>query len=372
MINKKEILLVSSSFYPEISPRSFRATELAKEYCRKGHLVTVITKYRAHDYTEFLHKYPLTLKMWSKPSFPRIPEFKQRYITFFSKAITRFLLLFFEYPAIEEMFNVKSMLKKETGYDIMISFAVPYPVQWGAAWARSKKNLISKRWFADCGDPFMFQRLDSFRKPFYFKFLERAFCRKCDYIVVPVNAMKNQFYPEFINKIVVIPQGLDLKEFSSGRIGTPVNDKTIIMFAGSIIPGKRDLALFLEFLETVAIDFLFIVYTFQRDWFEKYKRILGNKLELRNFVDRKTLITELSNADFLVNVDTIYDSDTNVEAVPSKLIDYAISGRPILNLSSAYLDEDLVMEFFNKNFRRQRVVDISVYDIESVATKFLI
>ena len=34
-------LLVSVSFYPENSPRSFRATELAKELCRQGHKVLV-------------------------------------------------------------------------------------------------------------------------------------------------------------------------------------------------------------------------------------------------------------------------------------------------------------------------------------------
>ena len=42
MISKK-ILLVSNGFYPEISPRSFRATELAKELVRQGHSVKVTT-----------------------------------------------------------------------------------------------------------------------------------------------------------------------------------------------------------------------------------------------------------------------------------------------------------------------------------------
>ena len=42
-MEKKKILIVSKSFYPEISPRSFRTTELVKEFCRLGHDVTLYT-----------------------------------------------------------------------------------------------------------------------------------------------------------------------------------------------------------------------------------------------------------------------------------------------------------------------------------------
>ena len=55
MDTKKRILLVSSGFYPEISPRSFRAAELAAEFVRQGHKVAVHTKNREFDYTEFLN-----------------------------------------------------------------------------------------------------------------------------------------------------------------------------------------------------------------------------------------------------------------------------------------------------------------------------
>ena len=39
----KTILVVSSAFYPENSPRSFRTTELVKELARQGHQVTLYT-----------------------------------------------------------------------------------------------------------------------------------------------------------------------------------------------------------------------------------------------------------------------------------------------------------------------------------------
>ena len=79
----------------------------------------------------------------------------------------------------------------------------------------------------------------------------------------------------------------------------------------------------------------------------------------------------MSTVDFLVNVDTFLDNKSNREAVPSKLIDYALSGRPILNLSSAVLDEKLVLDFLNQDYSRQRFVDISRHNIKDVAVRFL-
>lgn len=369
-VREKKILLVSSAFYPEISPRSFRATELAKEFYRQGHQVVVISKYRDHNYNNFLKEFPVTLKMWNKPVFPKVPEFKQKHFSFVSRGISRLLSVLFEYPGIEEMFNVKRILKHENGYDLLISFAIPYTVHWGAAWARSDKNPIARTWVADCGDPYMFSRLDTFRKPFYFKFLEVYFCRKCDYITVPVEDLQSQYYPQFKSKITVIPQGFDLTAIRLYKKQMNYN-KPVFMFAGSIIPGKRDLTLFLNFLFSISTDFLFIIYTNQKEWFIKYKLALGDKLILHGYIERLSLIYEMSKADFLVNVDTIFDNHYHIEAVPSKLIDYALANRPILNLNSAFLDKEMVLEFLNKDYSRQRVIERSNYDIRKVSEKFL-
>ena len=69
----------------------------------------------------------------------------------------------------------------------------------------------------------------------------------------------------------------------------------------TVIPGKRDLKLFLDYLASLSVDFLFIVYTNQNDWFERYKKTLGNKLEINGFIERLDLIYEMSKADFLAD-----------------------------------------------------------------------
>ena len=216
----------------------------------------------------------------------------------------------------------------------------------------TKSHRIADTWVADCGDPYMFGRLDSFRKPFYFKYLEKLFCKKCTFISVPFEAMRKQFYKEFRGKIVIIPQGFDFTEIR--RIKGPVqNERLTMAFAGSIIPGFRDLKLFLDYLSGCERDFLLIVYTRQSEWFENHMSQLKNRMEIRPYIDRLSLIYELSKADFLINVDTKLDSQENIEAVPSKLIDYALCHRPILNISSNYLDRGKVDAFMAGDYSQQ-------------------
>lgn len=365
-----KLLLVTNAFYPEISPRSYRATELAREFSRLGHEVVVITKFRNHDYNDFKRETPIVIKMWESGRLPEVRIAKRNPWAFLSRALKRALLVLFEYPAIEDMHHVRKMLKREVGYDMMISFAVPFPVHWGVAWAKKGNQHASRLWVADCGDPYMFARLDTFKKPFYFKYLEWSFCKKCDFITVPFEEMRNQFYPQFKTKIKVIPQGFNFDEIKTHE-GEVKNDITTFLFAGSVIPGKRDLSLFLDYISSLEMDFLFLVYTNQAEWFNHYKPSLGDKLNIHCYIDRLTLISIMSKVDFLVNVDTELDSLTNVEAVPSKLIDYALSGRPILNLNSANLDIDLVNEFLNGDFSRQRIINKGAYNIKVVSDAFL-
>jgi len=216
----------------------------------------------------------------------------------------------------------------------------------------------------------MFARLDRFRKPPWFKPLEIEFCRKCDYISIPFLQLQHQFYPRFRDKIRVIPQGFNFNEIRLFD-GEVANVKPVFIFAGTVIPGKRDLNNFIGYISGLSIDFHFIIYSNQTNYFDRYKEMLGDKIEIRDYIDRLSLIYEMSKADFLVNVDTVYDTMNNIEAIPSKLIDYALSGRPILNISSAEPDHANIKMFMEGNYSGRRHIDIDNYDIRSVVDKFL-
>jgi len=363
--DKKKILLVSSAFYPELSPRSFRATELAKEFFRQGHDVTVITKYRDNDYSDFLNEFPVTFKMWNKPAYPKIPDFKQKPFSSISRVFSRVLSVLFEYPAIEEMFKVKEILRHENGYDLLVSFAVPYPVHWGVALSRNKNHIIAKKWVADCGDPYMGDVLDSFRKPFYFGYLEKKFCKKADFISIPVESATSGYYPQFHHKIRIIPQGF---AFDFTRETQQLQSKIIpeFAYAGTFLEGIRDPEILIKCLTKIDTPFKFYVYTNQYHQLINYQKVLGNKLIVSEYIPREKLMSKLAEMSFLIN----FDNNTT-RNIPSKLIDYAITRRPVLNIDKNFTCGTL-FEFLNGNYSRRMILpDPSQYHIKNVSQLFL-
>ena len=364
-MNKKKILLVSNGFYPEISPRSFRATELAKEFARQGHQVTVYSKYRDFDYSDFLKKYNINFTMWGRDRFSKVPIFKGKIGNIVNRAASRILQILFEYPAIEDMFKVRNLLKSESGYDLIISFAVPFPVHWGVASARTKTHPIAIRWIADCGDPYMGNTNDTFGKAFYFRYMEKFFCSKADVITVPKIEMKVNYYPEFHEKIREIPQGFDIDEMKIEKSYVN-NDVPTFAFAGAFIKKYRDPEFLLSYLSRIKDDFRFVIYTRNTEFIQPIRHNLKNKLIVRDYVPREQLLHELSKMDFLLNI--AYDPATQA---PSKLIDYAIAGRPILSIPSGKFDTDLIDQFLKGDYtNRLNIGSIERYNIKNVSKLF--
>ena len=172
----KEVLIITNGFYPEQTPRAFRATELAKELCRQGHRVTVMAPHKENIQT-ILEEYPIEyinlgrLK-WNIFNFKNLGKVGALYNT----AVNRLLPLLFEFPSIELFFLVKRKLKLiKNRYDLLISIAVPYPIHWGVAsmWSDNIDVNVAKTWIADCGDPYFFQENDTFKRPIYFKWIDR-------------------------------------------------------------------------------------------------------------------------------------------------------------------------------------------------------
>lgn len=366
MISKK-ILVVSSGFYPQISPRSFRTTELVKELSRQGHRVTVYTYRDDMLHNKFEEEYDIKINDLGKLKYPVLNiDKKNRFLSIVSRVVKRGMLQLFEYPDIELLFLINSSLKKEKGYDLLISVAVPYPVHWGVAKVITNNKALTKVWIADCGDPYMGDKTDSFRKFFYFKYLEKWFCKKADYITVPTAGSINAYYPEFHKKIKVIPQGFNFEET---KINEPFCKNVIphFAYAGGFIPGIRDPKMLLEFLCRYKHPFKFIIYTTNSALVSAYIAASDNRIEVRPYIPREKLLFELSKMDFLVNI----NNGTNVQT-PSKLIDYALTRRPVLSIESGMADTTALEEFLQGNYSKEfKVGDLEKYNIKNVARQFL-
>ena len=364
-MHREKILIVCRSFYPEISPRSFRATELAKEFARQGHEVTVIFPTLGKDYSSFEKEYGLRIKNLGSLRCKPVELKGGKIEMLLRRGLRRITQVLFEYPDIELMFKVAKILKYEQGYDLLISVAVPHPIHWGVAKVWNKNNKIAKIWIADCGDPFMFARLDTFNKAFYFKYFEKHFCRKCDFITIPTEGARTAYYPEFHQKIRVIPQGFKFDDIKLEPF-RKTHEFPQFAYAGSFIPGIRDPRPFLDFLSGLKSNFKFYFYTSHSSLIISYKKILKDKIEILEYIPRKELIRRLCSMDFLVN----FDNNTN-EQLPSKLIDYLITGRPILNITKD-LDKDTVMEFLEGNYHNAlKIENPDQYRIENVCDSFL-
>ena len=364
-MDKKKILIVSRSFYPQNSPRSHRTTELAKEFARQGHTVTVLTPKDDEVHELFEEEHQLTIKDLGTPSW-RVPDFGvSRVGNILNRAVSRVLSLSMEYPSIELMFLVKKALKKEQGYDMLISIAVPYPIHWGVAKVWKKKQPIAKTWIADCGDPYMGNTTDSFKKWFYFKWVEKWFMRKTDYITIPVESARNAYYKEFHPKIHIISQGFKIENTDYSKYYKP-NEVPSFIYAGGFIPNIRDPRPFLDYLVTLNRDFRFYIYTNNRPLVETYINKLGEKLIVSDYIIREDLLQRIASMDFVVN----FDNNTQT-AVPSKLIDYAIAERPVLNIKKE-LDKENIVRFLDGDYAEKlEMPEVDNYRIENVCKSFL-
>jgi hypothetical protein len=366
-----KILIVSAKFYPQNNPRAFRTTELAKELSKFGNEVTILIPDLDYDYTSLIKKHKFSVKLyklkWDKKS---LSVFGKQ--TLLYRIIDRLLSLLIEYPDIEISHRIRNyLLSTNQSYDAIISIAVPHPVHWGVALARKEKLDICKIWIADSGDPYMGCNpgTNIFNKhPFYFSIVEKWAFRKADFITVPIEEAKSGYYKEFHSKIKIIPQGFNFDDIVINQ-QDPNNDKLSFAYAGSFYQLLRDPRPFLDYLVSIDKEFKFIIHTDPsfEDILNPYKEKLAGKLEIHPFIPRNELLSKLSKMDFLVN----FENAVKIQS-PSKLIDYALTGRPILNIPYGHMDTDVINQFLVKNYSKKILLsNLDDYNIKNVANQFL-
>lgn len=363
-MDKKKILIVCKSFYPEITPRAFRATELAIQFSKLGHKVTVITAQQKFDYINFesLHE-NINIILMNKNPLVDFTIRRSKLLFYLTRSFTKALEILIDFPNIGYYWLVPNKLKKFSGYDLLISIAYPHSIHWGVGRLYSSNNKPASIWVADSGDPFMGSSLD-FKKPFYFKYLEKYTFRKADYLTVPFSGAIKAYYPEFNQKIKVIPQGYTFPDLTT--TSSQINTVPTFLYAGLFIPGQRDPRKFMDLILSLNIPFKFIIYTKQTQFIKEYISRSKGMIEVNDYIPRINLFNVMNSMDFLVNF------DNNIgEMLPSKLIDYAYTKKPILNITKEF-DVNIVIEFMNGNYKNKFAVkNIEKYKIENVAHQFL-
>ncbi len=364
-MSSKKIVIISRTILPTIAPRAYRATELAKALAKKGHDVTLIASLGKYNYDNFEKKTGITVKDLGTPSFSLRNSDGKLKLPLWKKGFVFLLMKILEFPDILLMRKVKKAVLNEGKFDLLITIAIPHQIHWGASLIKKNERSFAC-WTSDCGDPFMG---NSFNKPFfYFKYFEKRWGKKTDFITVPVEGARDAYYNEVQHKIRVIPQGFD---FSSIQLSEYKKNKIpVFLYAGLFYPERRDPTRFFEYLCTLPYDFKFIIYATKADLIEPFLMKLGNKIEIRTRIERNQLIEEMSKVDFLINITNM----GTTTQVPSKLIDYSLSKRPILELTSSFDkdEQENFDDFVLGKYKNQKVVEnLEQYNSINVAESFL-
>ena len=364
----KSILIISQHIFPKQTPRAHRATELAIEFSKKGYNVTVYSVLGKYDYSHFSYQYNITINPiklnWQYEPFNSDLNVKRYFI---DKVLGRLFQKILEFPNIEFLFKIPKIIQKEKKFDVLISIADPHMIHWGCAKAKEKyPDKFPDKWIADCGDPYYANgKSEKYKEKF--KNMEHLFCENANFITVPVSEATNNYFIKYQCKIKVIPQGFKFEMEDNIKL-KPINEIPTFAYCGNFFIGYRDPSIFFEFLLNFKYNFKFIIYTEHKSLIAKYLPKLKDKIEIRPTISRREMIKEIKKMDFLVNIE-----NTNLPGqLPSKLIDYAISNRPILSINPSNFKSKNIIDFFDGNYQSRLIVDnLEEHKIERVTNKFI-
>jgi hypothetical protein len=361
-----KILVIAGTFYPATNPRSFRATELAKELAQH-HEVTVLMPKVTQIQLQFAKEHGFNVENLGYLRFRPVRQTRIPYLSQLANAARRLGTLLFEYPSIELSWLVAKHLKRGVNYDLILSIAMPYTIHWGTAWSRSRMRQTSGVWVADCGDPYFGLKNDTYKKPFYFEYIEKWSFRKFDYISIPIEEARNHYFQEFHHKIKIIPQAFKFEDVPKPAAPPIPHNYPYFAYGGSVNMIVRNPRELIGHLLASGKPFKFVVYTSNGHIIQDLVDQSDGKVEIKPILPRLEFLKELHQYDFLVNIG--YRSDGQR---PSKLIDYAIIGKPILSLRTGSFNSDLVDEFMRGDYSNAYVVEnVDQYRIENVVKQFL-
>ena len=151
----------------------------------------------------------------------------------------------------------------------------------------------------------------------------------------------------------------------------PIGDVPTLAYAGVFYQDIRNPEFLLQHLCTLTEDFRFHVYLRHRDphitsVLDKYQKQLGNKLIIHYSVKRTELLYQLSQCHFLINI-----SNTTSTQLPSKLIDYGITKRPVYSFDKQSFNPQVFEAFMHGDYTHAMPIDIRPYDIEVVTKQFI-
>ncbi len=370
------ILIVIYSYTPALSPRTFRWSAIAECWAKQGHHVDVVCAWKpglleseilngVHVYrtggkiTESLRNRFAIIKTYEKEALGNkeaSAEIVMRHKAGpFIKWIhdhTWKLVYWPDYACLWYFSTVKKaeQLLEKNHCNSLIS--VSHPFTGHLIGLKLKKKYPQIKWLVDIGDPFCFlEEIPTNNHRMYEKLnykCEKKIFNLADAIAVttkPTLKKYAELFQESASKISVIPPLLSQSGSNESRSYLfPKNQKLRLVFIGTLYRNIRSpdylLFLFNKLLNSDIGDMLELHFFGNihdcHDSFDKYQALLGTKIFLHGQVSRDKAAQAMKAADVLVNI----GNNTSYQ-LPSKVVEYASTGKAILNLVKTKNDSSI-------------------------------
>lgn len=363
MNNTKKILIVTHQFIPHQSPRTTRWKLLYDELIESGYDVTVITgtlqlsedpniKYIGNKKASGIVK-----NLRTQSNIKQDSNYKN-YLYKLLKKIYRFFYKFFAWPdyTMFWIFSIwKNRKKIDIDYDLIISVSLPFSSHVAAYIINKDKN---KKWIMDIGDPFSLKTNAFENNRYLYKslnyYFENKFYKKAHQVVFTHQESADEhklFFNMPENKVTIgSPISTFSQELFQKSVSFNYETKPItIGYFGVLTKGVRSPSQVLKFFQQT--DFVLHWYT-NSDSKEmiKQNKIDFNRNKLFDMVTRNEALEKMvTSLHCLLSIGNL-----NPAQLPSKIIEYISTGKPVLHFVE--IKDDPVLEIA-KEFSNLIVID---------------
>ena len=336
----KNILIVTHQFIPHQSPRTTRWKLLYDELIKSGFKVTVVTgtlQTNSDSNIRYIGNRKasrIVKNLRSKSNIEQDSSYKN-YLYKLLKKIYRFFYKFFAWPDYT-MFWIYSIWKNrkkiDIDYDLIISVSLPFSSHVAAYIINRDKN---KKWIMDIGDPFSLKNNAFENNRYLYKslnyYFENKFYEKAHQVVFTHQESANEhkkFFNIPENKVIIgnpissFSQSLFQKSISYNYETKPIK----VGYFGVLTKGVRSPNEVLKFFHKT---------DFELHWYtnpDSIEMIKQNKIDQKynKFFDMVTRNEALEKM-----VDSLHCllsiGNLNPAQLPSKVIEYISTGKPVLH-----------------------------------------
>lgn len=237
-------------------------------------------------------------------------------------------------------------------YDALLSVSIPFTSHLVAHQLR--KSLRGAAWLADVGDPFSFSSATPPNNTSIYHRTNVAWegkvFRATDHISVTSDQTADryrQMYPDCASKLVVIPPLVSdsIEPVAPGPHWKTTDRSIRLVFTGTLYRAIRNPQFLFDVFERLLRTplgsrlelHLYGLVNDCRDLVERYQTRLGEHLHVHGPVSVKKSREAIADADVLINLGNRTECQ-----LPSKIVEYAATGKPILNISSIAADSSAI------------------------------